>query len=74
MHKYSPPKYSVSHVAGFIKGKSAITIARQLGRGSHFTGESFGLVDILCQRLVLDEKLVRAYTEIRRIKMNVMIS
>ena len=28
-----PPKYSVSHVVGFIKGKSAIAIARQLSRG-----------------------------------------
>lgn len=36
-----PLKYSVSHVVGFIKGKSAIAIARQLGRGRNFTGESF---------------------------------
>ena len=33
-----PPKYSVSHVVGFIKGKSAIAIARQLGRGRNFFG------------------------------------
>lgn len=34
-----PPKYAVSNVAGSIKGKSAIQIARQLGgRQSNFTG------------------------------------
>ena len=36
-----PPKYSVSHAVGFIKGKSAIAIARQLGGGNNFPGESF---------------------------------
>ena len=38
-----PPKFSVSSVVGFIKGKSAISIARNfLGRRRNFTGESFG--------------------------------
>ena len=37
-----PPKFSVSSVVGFIKGKSAISIARNfLGRRRNFTGESF---------------------------------
>jgi putative transposase len=37
-----PPKYSVSQVVGFIKGKSAIAIARNfLGRRQNFTGQSF---------------------------------
>ena len=29
-----PPKYAVSQVVGFIKGKSAIHLARTYGRGS----------------------------------------
>jgi putative transposase len=34
-----PPKYSVAQVVGFIKGKSAISIARTyMGRRKHFTG------------------------------------
>lgn len=33
-----PPKYSISHVVGFIKGKSAISIARHFGRQRNFTG------------------------------------
>ena len=37
-----PPKYSVSHVVGYIKGKSAIHIARCFrGKEKNFTGEHF---------------------------------
>ena len=37
-----PPKYSVSQVVGFIKGKSAISIARTcIGRRKNFTGQRF---------------------------------
>ena len=36
-----PPKYAVSQVVGFLKGKSAIAIARTyLGRRRNFTGGS----------------------------------
>jgi putative transposase len=35
-----PPKYSVAEVVGYIKGKSAITVARQFsGRQKNFNGE-----------------------------------
>lgn len=36
-----PPKYAVSSVVGFIKGKSAIAMARLGGRNKNFGGESF---------------------------------
>ena len=36
-----PPKYSVASVIGFLKGKSAIAIARQHGRARNFLGEHF---------------------------------
>ena len=37
-----PPKYSVSQVVGYIKGKSAIWIARTYyGRQQNFTGQHF---------------------------------
>jgi len=37
-----PPKYSVSQVVGYLKGKSAIHIARTfMGKPRNFTGESF---------------------------------
>jgi putative transposase len=36
------PKYAVSEVVGYIKGKSAIAVARQFaGRKRNFNGESF---------------------------------
>ena len=37
-----PPKFSVASVIGFIKGKSAIAVARQLcGKERNYTGEHF---------------------------------
>ena len=37
-----PPKYAVAQVIGFIKGKSAIHVARTFGgRKKNFTGQSF---------------------------------
>jgi putative transposase len=37
-----PPKYAVSAIVGYIKGKSAIAVARQFsGRKQNFNGENF---------------------------------
>ena len=36
-----PPKHSVASVIGFLKGKSAIAIARLCGKERNFTGEHF---------------------------------
>ena len=36
-----PPKYPVASVIGFLKGKSAIAIARLCGKERNFTGEHF---------------------------------
>jgi putative transposase len=37
-----PPKYAVAQVIGFIKGKSAIQIARNfVGRKKNFVGQHF---------------------------------
>jgi putative transposase len=47
-----PPKYAVSNVVGYLKGKSAIQIARKFGgRQKNFTGGLSGLGDILSRRL-----------------------
>ena len=38
-----PPKHAVAQVVGFIKGKSAIAVARNFGgRTKNFTGQIFG--------------------------------
>ena len=57
-----PPKYAVSNVVGYIKGKSAIQIARQYGgRQRNFTGESFWARGYYVSTVGLDEAMVRAY-------------
>jgi putative transposase len=46
-----PPKYAVAEVIGYIKGKSAIAVARQFsGRKRNFNGESFWQRAIVFQR------------------------
>jgi putative transposase len=56
-----PPKYSVSSVVGFMKGKSAIAIARRFGRERNFTGEVFWARGYFVSTVGLDEAMVRAY-------------
>ena len=57
-----PPKYSVSQVIGFIKGKSAIAIARNyMGRKKNFTGQSFWARGYYVSTVGKDEATVREY-------------
>ena len=57
-----PPKYSVSQVIGYIKGKSAIHIARDhLGRGKNFTGMSFWARGYFVSTVGRGEKVIRDY-------------
>ena len=56
------PKYSVSHVAGFLKGKSAIQIARvYLGKRKNFTGQQFWARGYFVSTVGVDEQMIRAY-------------
>ena len=57
-----PPKYAVASVIGFIKGKSAIAIARQFGgRERNFTGEHFWARGYCVSTVGYEEEKVRAY-------------
>ncbi len=57
-----PPKYAVSQVVGYIKGKSAIHIARNyLGRRSNFTGQHFWARGYWVSTVGKDEKAMREY-------------
>ncbi len=57
-----PPKYSVSQVVGFIKGKSAIYVARNFaGRKRNFVGQSFWARGYYVSTSGKDEKAVREY-------------
>ena len=57
-----PPKYSVSQVIGYMKGKSAIHIVRSyLGRRKNFTGQHFWARGYYVSTVGLDEDMVRSY-------------
>ena len=57
-----PPKYAVSNVVGYMKGKIAIVIARRFGgRKRNFTGEVFWARGYFVSTVGLDEEMVRAY-------------
>ena len=57
-----PPKYAVAQVVGYIKGKSAIYIARTYGgRERNFRGESFWARGYYVSTVGKDEATVRAY-------------
>jgi len=57
-----PPKYAVSQVIGFIKGKSAIHLARVYGeRKRNFTGQHFWARGYFVSTVGRDENLVREY-------------
>jgi len=56
------PKYSVSQVVGYLKGKSAIHIARTfMGKPRNFTGESFWARGYFVSTVGRDEKQIREY-------------
>ena len=58
----TPPKFSVFNVVGYLKGKSAISIARNFkGRQRNFTGESFWARGYFVSTVGLDEQMVREY-------------
>ncbi len=57
-----PPKYGVSQVVGFIKGKSAIHIARVFqGRKRDFTGHNFWAKGYFVSTVGRDEQTIREY-------------
>ena len=57
-----PPKYAVSQVVGFIKGKSAISIARTyMGRRKNFTGQHFWARGYHVSTVGRDEAMIREY-------------
>ena len=57
-----PPKYAVADVVGYLKGKSAIYIARTFrDRERNFRGEHFWARGYFSSTVGRDEKVVRAY-------------
>ncbi len=59
-----PPKYAVSQVIGYLKGKSAIHIARTFGgRQKNFTGEHFWARGYYVSTVGIDEAVIRQYIQ-----------
>ena len=57
-----PPKYAVSQVIGFIKGKSAIHLARTYGeRKRNFVGQHFWARGYFVSTVGRDEAAIREY-------------
>ena len=57
-----PPKHAVAQVIGFLKGKSAIAIARQFGgKERNFTGEHFWARGYAVSTVGFELAQVRAY-------------
>jgi putative transposase len=58
-----PPKYSVANTVGFLKGKSAVRIHRELLRQKRMTGLHFWTVGYCVSTGGLDEATIRRYVE-----------
>lgn len=59
-----PPKYAVAQVVGYLKGKSAIHIARTyMGRKKNFTGQHFWARGYFVSTVGTDEETIREYIQ-----------
>jgi putative transposase len=57
-----PPKYSVSQVIGYMKGKSAIHVARVYGgKRRNFVGQNFWARGYFVSTVGRDEEVIRRY-------------
>lgn len=57
-----PPKYAVASVIGFLKGKSAIAIARTIqGKERNYTGAHFWARGYAVSTVGFDEEIIRKY-------------
>ncbi len=57
-----PPKYAVSNVIGYVKGKSAIYVARHFqGRQRNFTGHKLWARGFFVSTVGIDDETIREY-------------
>ena len=62
-----PPKYAVSEVIGYLKGKSAIAVARQYGgMNRNFNGEKLWARGYAVSTVGFELEKVKKYTELNR--------
>ena len=64
-----PPKYAVSQVVGYIKGKSAIQIARRFMEvRRNFVGQHFWARGYFVSTVGRDETVIRAYIQAQEVE------
>jgi putative transposase len=56
-----PPKYAVSQVIGYMKGKSAIYVVRELGNSRNATGHKFWARGYFVSSVGRDEEVIQRY-------------
>ena len=56
-----PPKFSIAHTIGFLKGKSAVIVHRRLLNERRMTGLSFWATGYCVSTVGLDEETIRQY-------------
>jgi putative transposase len=56
-----PPKHPVSSIIGFLKGKTAIAIARSQGKQRNFNGENFWARGYAVSTVGFEEQAIRKY-------------
>ena len=56
-----PPRHPVASVIGFLKGKSAIALARLCGKERNFTGEHFWARGYAVSTVAFELEQVRTY-------------
>jgi len=56
-----PPKFSVANTVGFLKGKSAIRIHRELMGTKRMTGLSFWAIGYCVSTVGLDAEMIKKY-------------
>ncbi len=58
------PKYSVSHIVGFLKGKSSIWVAQNINnRQKNFVGQKFWARGYFVSTVGADEKVIKKYIQ-----------
>ncbi len=59
-----PPKHAVSHIVGFLKGKSSIWIAQNINnRQKNFVGQKFWARGYFVNTVGADESKIRQYVQ-----------
>ena len=56
-----PPKYSVSHIVVFLKGKSALYMAQHYGRRRRYRGYHFWARGYFVSTVGYNEEVIRRY-------------